>query len=144
MREIKFRAILPNIDKQLSMSEKPFVTIYFKLENLIKPIFSPIEFVGRQVILKNWICDGNVPDQYIGREDRSGKEIYEADLIAYYSHGYNLDENKGEVEWGDDRFSYGVWENEEFFKYIENMACIEILGNIHENPELRATREDKE
>ncbi len=114
------------------MSEKPFVTIYFKLEDLIKPIYSPIEFVGRQVMLKNWICDGNVPDQYTGLKDKAGREIFEGDIVSY-----NLSDGcphvvKGEVLF-DEKDSAYIIKSDIFDSHIRVVFNIKVIGNSHEH-----------
>ncbi len=139
MREIKFRAIL--------LEEK--ITKYFRLANLINPIFSM-----RKYIIP-WLEAGNVPDQYTERK-ASGIEVYAGDILkatlperAYGdpdSWKSDLEEKDviGEVKI---RRSGGVGfivkkiiSNETKGISIGSFLRIkpddEVIGNIYENPEL--------
>lgn len=64
--------------------------------------------------------------QFTGLKDVNGKEIYEGDVVkgVLYTTGIELDINK------DVRFSGGVFTVEKV--YIDKIAKIEIIGNIHE------------
>lgn len=84
--------------------------------------------------------------QFTGLKDHNGKEIYEGDLISF-----------GDVYWGDDGMpdikeivfdedsaSFRVYDYLELQGsslaekwYIDDIIdCIEVIGNIHDNPEL--------
>lgn len=71
--------------------------------------------------------------QFTGLTDKNGKEIYEGDIVREWPKKSNkvsfiVYRNKG--FWVDDE-NYG-WEGEDLW----NWNKIEIIGNIHENPEL--------
>jgi hypothetical protein len=63
--------------------------------------------------------------QYTERKDKKGREIYEGDI-----------DTKSRVV----KFIDGAWHvvqsNGQTYDYLYNMANIEIIGNIYENPEL--------
>ena len=66
--------------------------------------------------------------QYTGRTDKNGKKIFEGDIIKA-GWGY-----QGEVEF--DSFKYAMMEST-----IDDNA--EIIGNIHDNPELLEKEADR-
>ena len=71
--------------------------------------------------------------QSTGLKDKNGKEIFEGDITASGNHPI-----KGVVEF---RTDLGMWVNclkgYDYYEYLGNVASgIEIISNIHENPEL--------
>ena len=87
--------------------------------------------------------------QYTGLKDKNGKEIYEGDILENKRSGGVF-----EVLWGVPNESYAGWAvkwklqdfdighiNYDLLYFKERMDNCEILGNIHENPEL-ITKED--
>lgn len=78
-------------------------------------------------------------EQYTGLKDKNGKEIYEGDIL-WLKHFYSITgEDTGtavEVYWEkeDASFTIGDW-----FAPLGDLVSgneVEIIGNIHENPEL--------
>ena len=132
MSEIKFRAI---INKN--------TVVHFTLNDFIEPIFSI-----RELVIP-WLRAGNKPDIYTNINDKNGKEIYEGDILAdtspdvsyilgivtynetpdciYAGSFYLTDEDGYASDWDDTEPEH--WHN------------YEVIGNIHENPELMEVRE---
>jgi len=82
------------------------------------------------------ICDHSLM-QYTGLEDKSGKEIYEGDIVktTYTNHDHN-----GEIYFQPTRLKWSVkhspFSNQGLFVYSRHDYSVEIIGNIHENREL--------
>lgn len=102
--------------------------------------------VGEEGIL-NFVAFEVIPEtagQYTGLKDKNGKEIYEGDVVAFEDSdgGYEYPDvvvNTGIVEYGELRFYFTnrvAAEMDDF--YIKDGRCddVEVIGNIHENPEL--------
>ncbi len=87
-----------------------------------------------------WVDTNFIAEQYTGLKDMQGVEIYEGDLVewegeiwevVWFVHGYALADENGRCMLSDN------------FNVIVDgcILDIEVIGNIHENPEL--LREDK-
>ena len=78
--------------------------------------------------------------QYIGLKDKSGKEIYEGDIVRFVSNSIETvtanmppEYEVAKVVWdeSDSAFKYCSWQPPRY-QYKKT----EIIGNIYENPEL--------
>ena len=87
--------------------------------------------------------DPETVGQYTGLKDKNGKRIFEGDVVAQNWYDYNapLDDSFGEVVFCEYNCSFSVMD-------IENGGIVplgnchayhweaEVIGNIHDNPEL--------
>lgn len=75
--------------------------------------------------------DNKIPlMQFTGLLDRNGKEIYEGDILEGGSP-IDGDPRRWTVKWYSTNLNAG-WD----FGYMPAMNYCEVIGNIHENPEL--------
>jgi len=69
-------------------------------------------------------------EQFTGLHDRNGVEIYEGDLVARRSVIYAVEFIEGEFS------PVAHWEHREAVLHGATEAVCEVIGNIHETPEL--------
>lgn len=102
-------------------------------------------------IKKHWILDGETEDgqrgdyeidpatlgQYTGLPDKSGKKIFEGDILSDGSYSNIV------VRWSERLASFALvregWLHTHFFGESAEASYYEIIGNIHDNPEMIAT-----
>lgn len=96
----------------------------------------PQKFEGKYTHIRN--SDGNfciIPEtlgEYTGLTDRNGKRIFEGDILKSFDALYTVD-------WIEESAMFylkpiNVSEGYDFDTI--NSTCYEIIGNIHDNPEL--------
>lgn len=80
------------------------------------------------------ICDDLIIMQYTGLKDKNGKEIYEGDIISgdFFNEKFKT---MGEVIYSE-HFCFYASKNLSGETPLFKINRIEIIGNIHENPEL--------
>lgn len=104
-----------------------------------------IEDIGRVLFLLNDYGHEYIIEQYTGLKDKNGKEIYEGDILGgiwesgfiswcekckqfqYHSAGIGCMACSGDVHWCE---------------IVEDDGKLEVIGNIHENPELCGEEEE--
>ena len=122
MRDIKFRA-WDNLEKRM----RKVVSLHWQGDKLISAKLEgdnePIPIEGRLVI-----------EQCTGLKDKNGIEIYEGDVVKVEGDGEIY-----RVEWINSGFGLEPRYNSPRYPILGNVKLrkkIEVIGNIHENPEL--------
>ena len=80
--------------------------------------------------------------QFTGLTDKNGKKIFEGDIVKGYL-GYGDDENDiAYIEYQEDSMGFVLVEilKEDFGKQFEMTDYVEVIGNIHDTPELLGER----
>ncbi len=78
---------------------------------------------------------GKVLEQFTGLQDKNGKDIYKGDIVEFPE---SLDDTRYSIMFLQGRLGiHAKRKNSYHFSSLsEHWAVCEIIGNIHENPEL--------
>ena len=83
--------------------------------------------------------------QYTGLTDKNGKKIFEGDIVKHCIKTYEPDYFYiGLIQWNEKEFAFENYNIEEGYSYLLSNKCVyEIIGNIHDNPDLLEDKEDE-
>lgn len=77
------------------------------------------------------LVKANTVGQYTGVHDRKGKEVYEGDIVVTYL------KRKYVIKWIDKYARFAFWKPDIVFASgLYDYGQFEVIGNIHENPEM--------
>jgi len=113
MREIKFRAFNEETKEMINV----YGAWFEEQGQYHEEDFSKI---GTEILM-----------QYTGLKDKNGVEIYEGDVVRDCEVNWN-----GVVKW--EQYGLGSWriKNDVTEDMMFDAHCLEVIGNIHENPKL--------
>lgn len=100
-----------------------------------------IHLDGRYEIDRGWVkvFPDLTIEQDTGLKDKNGKEIYEGDIL-WWEHFYGMTgeniETTAKVYWEEKDASFVVGDWFEPLGHLVDEDEIEVIGNVHENPEL--------
>ncbi len=116
-REFKFRVYDENMEDMLDW------------ETVISEVETEHLFISMIVRQKHYTAM-----QYTGLKDKNGVEIYEGDIVKFFS----LKDFK-EVVFKDGAFGYLTYGDSSLVSFSQNysiLKALEVIGNIYENKEL--------
>lgn len=133
MREILFRGkrvdngkwVKGFLSKSRNIEEKPA---------LLKPC---IDYEEKGVMMSSIVAPETV-GQFTGLTDKNGNKIFEGDIVTYDKEYGGETREKGTVYWCEGAFGVENVQDEEDSGLLGVFVNhqLEIIGNIHDNPEL--------
>lgn len=138
MREIQFRGkVSSEILYGNIKSDGTWVYGFYK-DKLGLPTISEFDLSRANYV--DYEIDRTTLGQYINKVDKNNVKVYEDDIVKYvYEYQDGTAESIGFVYYNYERSTFCVryrlddFETDDFF---EDMVSFEVIGNIHDNPEL--------
>jgi uncharacterized phage protein (TIGR01671 family) len=138
MREYKFRALDKNKNWVYGFLTIGMDSFFIEERHDISPTM--LDPCGDTVVTRDEI-DPKTIGEYTGLKDKNGKEIFEGDIVSVEDFEYCMitfpsSESQVEQKRGAYGFTVKTVFNSVFIPFCTSHFDIEIIGNIHENPEL--------
>ena len=130
MKTYKFRALKDD------MSNCNFVYGQLVYDAIAMPRITGIDKSGQGLLFHT--CLKDTEGQFTGQLDKNGKEIYESDMVKFIDNTTNPEkpiECITEVFWWGVMSCFALKNTHHEFNFT-TVDEMEIIGNIHENPEL--------
>lgn len=143
MRELKFRTWKMHNGKLRRCVFSPFGLIEYAQRHPEAPVLHNEDVND----IKDFMPNADVIEQYTGLKDKNGKEIYEGDIIRekWFDEDVRLGENRvGKVEYFTDGFVCWFVGGRLMQLGMLVGSHIEVIGNIHESPELLEQKDAKD
>ena len=124
------------------------------------PYIGKIEYIPRIQIIGKCVSLGVIPEtvgQFTGLTDKNGVRIFEGDILRGFEYPFCSNINGefnyfAEIVWFDDSSAFGIYTfknpksnvrgisegNTDYLEYF-NADKWEVIGNIHDNPEILKT-----
>lgn len=141
MREILFRGKLPDAGEWVEgYVVKGRCTYILTAENIH---YMSVSVMGHASVDVLPVIPATV-GQYTGLKDRNGERIFEGDIVDCWSEGVNA---KGTVQQRKDGMwiIYPAWQKIIMWSLCPDEHCnttVEVIGNIHDNPELMEVKSE--
>jgi len=70
--------------------------------------------------------------QYTGHDDKNGVKVFDGDVLV-------IDDDRFLIQWEEERggFRIDYWQFDEQYDLSEFWPASEVIGNIHDNPEVK-------
>nr|DAX20108.1 MAG TPA: YopX protein [Caudoviricetes sp.] len=125
MREIKFRG--------WNGKNKKWIYGYYFV-NRGEHFISPDEVVNPLVSYEDFLVDKDSVGQYTGVKDKNGKEVYDGDIVSSGA-------TTGVVVYDCEQAGFVVQKEKTIELRFYSLLGIEVIGNVHDNPELLTNNE---